>query len=102
MPPQPKNRLAKSLAKGANRAYKGGVPQDSDASPLIAAAAELRDAVNRLSFAPPVEFVYNPLYYAWPAHEQFLSRYGGGKKRVLFLGMNPGPFGMAQVGVPFG
>ena len=102
MPPQPKNRLAKCLAKGANRAYKGGVPQDSDASPLIAAAAELRDAVNRLSFAPPVEFVYNPLDYAWPAHEQFLTRYGGGKKRVVFLGMNPGPFGMAQVGVPFG
>ena len=23
-------------------------------------------------------------------------------KRVVFLGMNPGPFGMAQVGVPFG
>ena len=31
-----------------------------------------------------------------------MQRYGEGRKRVLFLGMNPGPFGMAQTGVPFG
>ena len=91
------------MAKAGCRAYKGDVPQDSDTSAqLIAAAAGLRDAVNQLQFAPPVEYVYNPLDYAWPAHEQFLARYGGGQKRALFLGMNPGPFGMAQVGVPFG
>ena len=76
--------------------------QNTETSRIISVAAELRDAVNRLNFAPPVEYVYNPLDYAWLAHEQFLSRYGGGKKRIVFLGMNPGPFGMAQVGVPFG
>ena len=70
--------------------------------PLITAARELSDAVMRLRFAPPVAFVYNPLDYAWPAHELFLRKFGGGRKRVLFLGMNPGPFGMAQTGVPFG
>jgi single-strand selective monofunctional uracil DNA glycosylase len=32
----------------------------------------------------------------------YLRRYGAAPKRVLFLGMNPGPFGMAQTGVPFG
>ena len=47
-------------------------------------------------------FTYHPLDYAWPAHEQWLQRFGGGRKRVVFLGMNPGPFGMAQTGVPFG
>ena len=36
------------------------------------------------------------------AHEQYLKRFGEGRKRVVFLGMNPGPFGMVQVGVPFG
>ena len=82
--------------------YNAAVPKRAEAAQLIAAAAELRDAVNRLGFLPPVEFVYNPLDYAWAAHEQFLSRYGGGAKRAVFLGMNPGPFGMAQVGVPFG
>ena len=49
-----------------------------------------------------MQHVYNPLFYAWQSHCQYLTRYGHGKKRVLFLGMNPGPFGMAQTGVPFG
>jgi single-strand selective monofunctional uracil DNA glycosylase len=42
------------------------------------------------------------LTYAWRAHEEYLRRFGTGPKRVIFLGMNPGPFGMAQTGVPFG
>jgi single-strand selective monofunctional uracil DNA glycosylase len=46
--------------------------------------------------------VYNPLDYARAPHELYLSRYGGAPKEVLLLGMNPGPFGMAQTGVPFG
>ncbi len=31
-----------------------------------------------------------------------MRRFASGQKRVLFLGMNPGPWGMAQTGVPFG
>jgi single-strand selective monofunctional uracil DNA glycosylase len=69
---------------------------------LIAAARELSRQVERLKFAPPVSHVYNPLTYAWKAHEEYLRRFGDGRKRVVFLGMNPGPFGMAQTGVPFG
>ena len=71
-------------------------------SSLVHAAQSLREAVNKLSGAAPVTHIYNPLDYAWPAHELYLRRYGNGTKRVLFLGMNPGPFGMAQTGVPFG
>ncbi|MGC3958803.1 MAG: single-stranded DNA-binding protein [Verrucomicrobiota bacterium] len=59
-------------------------------------------AVDRLKFKPPVEHVYNPLDYAWAAHEEYLRHFGNSRKRIVFLGMNPGPFGMAQVGVPFG
>lgn len=70
--------------------------------PLVEAARELSTSVGRLRFKPPVAYVYNPLDYAWAAHELFLRKFGGGRKRVLFLGMNPGPFGMAQTGVPFG
>jgi single-strand selective monofunctional uracil DNA glycosylase len=70
--------------------------------PLVTAALELRTALNGLTFTPPVHHIYNPLEYAWEPHQQYLQRYGAGKKRVLFLGMNPGPFGMAQTGVPFG
>lgn len=47
-------------------------------------------------------FVYNPLEYAWAPHRDYVERYGSGRKRVIFLGMNPGPFGMVQTGVPFG
>lgn len=46
--------------------------------------------------------VYNPLVYAWDVHERYLRAYVHPKPDVLFLGMNPGPFGMAQTGVPFG
>jgi single-strand selective monofunctional uracil DNA glycosylase len=69
---------------------------------LVQIAERLRDAVEGMSFAPPVTHVYNPLVYAWELHKQYLERYGFGTKKVVFLGMNPGPFGMGQVGVPFG
>lgn len=69
---------------------------------LVAAARRLRDAVDKLRFAAPVTHVYNPLRYAWRPHQIYLRRYGAGSKRILFLGMNPGPFGMAQTGIPFG
>lgn len=66
----------------------------------IALAATLRDRCDAMRFAGVT--VYNPLVYAWPAHEEYLRRFGTGRKKILFLGMNPGPFGMAQIGVPFG
>ncbi len=70
---------------------------------LVAAARLLRDAVDSFSFSlPVVSHTLNPLDYAWAPHEQYLRKFGDGKKRVIFLGMNPGPFGMVQVGVPFG
>lgn len=76
--------------------------RSSSAEALLTAARELRQGVGRLRFAPPVAYVYNPLDYAWEMHAGYLRRFGAGRKRVLFMGMNPGPFGMAQTGVPFG
>ena len=58
--------------------------------------------VGRLRFAAPVAHVYNPLTYARVPHEAFLERYARSGIEVLFVGMNPGPYGMAQTGVPFG
>jgi len=69
---------------------------------LIAAAKNLARAVEKLRFGPPVTHVYNPLVYAWEGHQRYLERFGRTSKEVIFLGMNPGPFGMAQTGVPFG
>ncbi len=69
---------------------------------MLAAARRLREEVDALRFGPPVTHVYDPLAYAWDAHAQYITRYGSTRKQVLLLGMNPGPFGMAQTGVPFG
>lgn len=72
------------------------------AQALISAATTLRENLRPLRFAAPVEFVYQPLDYAWAPHEAYLTRFGQGRKRIVFVGMNPGPFGMTQTGVPFG
>ena len=69
---------------------------------LLEAARELATAVDRLSFGPPVTHIYNPLSYAWAGYRAFVTKFAVAPKRVLFLGMNPGPFGMAQTGIPFG
>jgi single-strand selective monofunctional uracil DNA glycosylase len=69
---------------------------------LMTIALELRERVATLSFAPPVSHVYNPLEYAWDAHSCYLKHFGHSPKEVLLVGMNPGPWGMAQTGVPFG
>ena len=65
-------------------------------------AQALAREVGALRFAAPVAYVYNPLEYAWTAHREYLERYGRSSPEVVLLGMNPGPFGMAQTGVPFG
>ena len=58
--------------------------------------------VDRLTFAPPVTHVYNPLAYAREPHDRYVERYAQPGVEALLLGMNPGPWGMAQTGVPFG
>jgi len=65
-------------------------------------AHALARAVDGLCFAPPVTHVYNPLAYARAPHDAYLARWARPGVRALLLGMNPGPFGMAQTGVPFG
>jgi single-strand selective monofunctional uracil DNA glycosylase len=74
----------------------------STVNTLLTAARTCATALDALAFAPPVTHVYNPLGYAWDLHAAYLRLAGVGRKRVVFLGMNPGPFGMAQTGVPFG
>lgn len=69
---------------------------------LLAASRALSRETSRLSFAPPVTHVYDPHAYAREPFERYVRRFGRAPKQALFLGMNPGPFGMAQTGVPFG
>ena len=60
------------------------------------------ESLKALKFSSPVSHVYNPMVYAMDAHMAYLTAYAGPPKEVIFLGMNPGPWGMAQTGVPFG
>lgn len=76
--------------------------QSSSGTGLASIAERLRERTRRLRFAPPTACVYAPLDYAWTPHRLYLERYGAGPREVLFVGMNPGPFGMVQTGVPFG
>ena len=75
-------------------------PEFSDR--LVDAARRLGARVGTMRFSPPVTHVYNPLEYAWAGHEAYLRRFGNRQRRVVMIGMNPGPFGMMQTGVPFG
>ena len=72
---------------------------------LIRAAASLCDDVGpigrRLVSEGSVDVCYNPLNYAWDAHEAYLRKMGGCGARTVILGMNPGPHGMGQMGIPF-
>ena len=65
------------------------------------AKALVRD-LEDLDFGEPVTHVYNPLDYAWRSHSAYLRRFGVAPREFVLLGMNPGPWGMAQTGVPFG
>ena len=66
---------------------------------ILSVESRLSNELNRLLFSPPVAYVYNPLNYAWETHSMFVTKFGNTKKRILFVGMNPGPWGMVQTGV---
>jgi len=81
---------------------KGGAAGASDpAEALLAAAERLRKTVNRLRFGE-VAAIYNPLDYAFEGYAAYVRRFARTSKRAVFLGMNPGPYGMVQTGAPFG
>jgi len=77
-------------------------PTRDDTRALLDAARTLSSELATLKFPPPIAHVYDPHRYAWAPYEQYISRYAKAPKRVVLLGMNPGPFGMMQTGVPFG
>ena len=63
---------------------------------------DLLDDLKPLRFGAPVTHVYNPLVYARKPYSQYCRRYGTPAKEIVLVGMNPGPWGMAQTGIPFG
>ena len=69
---------------------------------LIQITDRLVEALRKLGFSAPISHVYNPLEYARRPYDLYVKRYGRRPKEVILVGMNPGPWGMAQTGVPFG
>jgi single-strand selective monofunctional uracil DNA glycosylase len=69
---------------------------------LIDAALKLRTYLSKLDFSSVAEWVYDPLDYAWEPYCEYIQRYSRSSIKRVFMGMNPGPWGMAQTGVPFG
>ncbi|MBR9980271.1 MAG: single-stranded DNA-binding protein, partial [Desulfatitalea sp.] len=85
------------------------IPDGQGRGPLKSRGNGVADIIDRLTerlaglhFGPPTDCVYNPLTYARSAHLAYAQRYGQPPKEVMLLGMNPGPWGMVQTGVPFG
>jgi single-strand selective monofunctional uracil DNA glycosylase len=63
---------------------------------------DLVGQLRHLRFGPPVTHVYNPLEYAQESLRQYHTKFAYTPKEIVLLGMNPGPWGMAQTGIPFG
>jgi single-strand selective monofunctional uracil DNA glycosylase len=78
------------------------MPDAEIAAELQRITDRLVAALQPLRFSPPVTHVYNPLDYAAAPYSAYLQRYARRRPDAVLLGMNPGPFGMAQTGVPFG
>lgn len=91
-------------------AQDDGIPPEAEGLPgsggvaasFLRVELELNARLREMEFSHPVCYVYSPLEYAWDPHRSYVEKYCSSPKEVLFLGMNPGPFGMVQTGVPFG
>jgi single-strand selective monofunctional uracil DNA glycosylase len=70
--------------------------------PLLDVSARLSRGLAAFTPGAPARWTYRPLEYAWPVWSAYVERYVREAPEVLFLGMNPGPHGMTQTGVPFG
>eukprot|EP00850_Spirogloea_muscicola_P003315 SM000013S26484 [mRNA] locus=s13:654903:657525:- [translate_table: standard] len=95
--------VADSVAAFSGEALLGGLASRGNRVEVVLAIIDSLVAKLRvLSFQPPVTHVYNPMEYAREPLDKYVRRYGGRQVEAIWVGMNPGPFGMAQTGIPFG
>jgi single-strand selective monofunctional uracil DNA glycosylase len=69
---------------------------------IFKAGERLRQELSKLDFSSVAFQVYNPMDYGWSAYVEYVQRFAKAKPNAVFLGMNPGPWGMVQTGIPFG
>ncbi|GJQ81400.1 hypothetical protein Trydic_g18265 [Trypoxylus dichotomus] len=88
---------------GLSNKYFNNQNSDEDIpTTLLKYAVALNEKLNKLLFGSPVQYIYNPVEYAYDMHASFIKKFCNNEKKILLLGMNPGPWGMVQTGVPFG
>ncbi|KAK3893820.1 hypothetical protein Pcinc_002381 [Petrolisthes cinctipes] len=113
MPPKQKRQKIDHKSKGHENNGGGNstgtpntlqIPTDpaSISQKFLDIEAEQCKELLKLQYGQGQLLVYNPLDYASQIHHDFVSKFCRGPKKVLLLGMNPGPWGMGQTGVPFG
>lgn len=73
------------------------------ADKLLNIHINLNNQLRTLNFInEDIRYSYNPLEYAFELYVDYVRKFCNTTKKILFVGMNPGPFGMCQTGVPFG
>ena len=72
------------------------------AAALIKASRQLATRCAAIEFPADINLIYHPLIYAAAPYEEYLRKFAAGPKRNIFIGINPGPWGMVQTGIPFG
>jgi len=95
----PGNSLQPTPSLSAVSAADGLLRLSSVAGQLLEIEKRSCKELAEVEFGPPITHIYNPLDYASSTHTDYVCRYGNSVKKILFVGMNPGPFGMAQNGV---
>ncbi|XP_017795991.1 PREDICTED: single-strand selective monofunctional uracil DNA glycosylase [Habropoda laboriosa] len=85
-----------------NSAIRNDAALEDIADQLLSLERNLAVELGKITFHLPVEYIYSPLEYAFNIHTMYVQKYCSTVKKILFLGMNPGPWGMSQTGVPFG
>lgn len=58
--------------------------------------------LNSLNLEIHDTFIYNPLSYAKESLFKYFGYFKDHEVNTVYLGMNPGPYGMLQTGIPFG
>ena len=97
--PPKRRKISQSLAPSPIFHPRTAPPPSSLSQRFLRLEEEMSQELSLLQFGSLVTHVYQPLSYAAEPHRCYVQSYCRTRKRVLFFGMNPGPFGMAQTGV---
>lgn len=62
---------------------------------------DLNESLSEFKLPVAVKCVYNPTIYAKYTFEMYVHKYCNSTKKIMYFGMNPGPWGMSQTGVIF-